>query len=38
VIGSNGDLVGYAGGLPAKKKLLLLEGALKEANQLLLEI
>ena len=28
VIGSNGDLVGYAGGLPAKKKLLALEGNL----------
>jgi len=28
VIGSNGDLVGYAGGLPAKKKLLALEGKL----------
>lgn len=27
VIGSNGDLVGYAGGLPAKKRLLKLEGA-----------
>jgi len=27
IIGSNGDLVGYAGGLPAKKKLLALEGA-----------
>jgi methylated-DNA-[protein]-cysteine S-methyltransferase len=28
VIGSNGDLVGYAGGLPAKKKLLELESNL----------
>ena len=27
VIGSDGNLVGYAGGLPAKKKLLTLEGA-----------
>jgi len=27
IIGSNGKLVGYAGGLPAKKKLLQLEGA-----------
>lgn len=27
VIGSNGSLTGYAGGLPAKKKLLQLEGA-----------
>lgn len=26
VIGSNGDLVGYAGGVTAKKKLLALEG------------
>jgi len=28
IIGSNGDLVGYAGGLAAKKKLLTLENAL----------
>ena len=28
IIGSNGDLVGYAGGLPVKKKLLALEGKL----------
>ena len=27
IIGSNGDLVGYAGGLPAKKKLLEKEGS-----------
>lgn len=27
VIGNDGDLVGYAGGLPAKKKLLELEGS-----------
>jgi methylated-DNA-[protein]-cysteine S-methyltransferase len=27
IIGSDGSLVGYAGGLPAKKKLLKLEGA-----------
>lgn len=33
VIGSNGDLTGYAGGLPAKKKLLQFEGAL-HSNQL----
>ena len=33
IIGSDGDLVGYAGGLPAKKKLLQLEGALVD-NQL----
>ena len=29
IIGSDGKLVGYAGGLTTKKKLLLLEGALK---------
>ncbi len=28
IIGSNGDLVGYAGGLPTKKKLLELESNL----------
>ena len=28
IIGSNGELVGYAGGLPAKKKLLALENNL----------
>ncbi len=28
VIGSDGQLVGYAGGIPAKKKLLQIEGAL----------
>ena len=33
IIGADGKLVGYAGGLPAKKKLLQLEGALIE-NQL----
>lgn len=33
VIGSNGDLTGYAGGLLAKKKLLQIEGALNE-NQI----
>lgn len=33
IIGKNGDLVGYAGGLPIKKKLLMLEGAL-QAGQL----
>ena len=33
IIGSTGDLVGYAGGLPTKKKLLELEGVLK-SNQL----
>ena len=35
IIGSNGDLVGYAGGLSAKKKLLELEGAFRQ-NQLVL--
>lgn len=30
IIGSDGKLVGYAGGLPTKKKLLDLEGALKK--------
>ena len=30
VIGSDGSLVGYAGGLVAKKKLLTLENALEE--------
>lgn len=30
VIGSDGSLVGYAGGLPAKKKLLTLEGSIQE--------
>jgi methylated-DNA-[protein]-cysteine S-methyltransferase len=33
IIGHTGDLVGYAVGLDAKKKLLLLEGSL-EQNQL----
>jgi methylated-DNA-[protein]-cysteine S-methyltransferase len=33
IIGRNGDLVGYAGGLPVKKKLLQLEDALAD-NQL----
>ena len=33
IIGSDGKLVGYAGGLPVKKKLLQLEGSLI-ANQL----
>ncbi len=33
IIGSNGNLVGYAGGLAIKKKLLQLEGAL-DSNQL----
>jgi methylated-DNA-[protein]-cysteine S-methyltransferase len=28
VIGSSGKLVGYGGGLPLKKRLLALEGAL----------
>ena len=34
IIGADGDLVGYAGGLPAKKKLLTLENALPNQNQL----
>ena len=29
VVGSDGSLTGYAGGLPVKKKLLTLEGALQ---------
>lgn len=33
VIGIDGNLIGYAGGLQAKKKLLQLEGALSQ-NQL----
>ncbi|MBL4658657.1 MAG: methylated-DNA--[protein]-cysteine S-methyltransferase [Flavobacteriales bacterium] len=33
IIGSDGNLVGYAGGLPVKKKLLELEGALVD-NQM----
>ncbi len=32
VIGSNGELTGYAGGLPAKRKLLELEGALAQGE------
>lgn len=32
VIGSNGEMVGYAGGVAAKKSLLLLEGALDESQ------
>lgn len=34
VIGENGQLTGYAGGLPAKKKLLSLEGSLYPKGQL----
>jgi methylated-DNA-[protein]-cysteine S-methyltransferase len=40
IIGSNGELVGYAGGLPAKQKLLELEGAkvvMQKAAQTTLE-
>ena len=33
VVGSNGELMGYAGGLPVKKKLLTLEGAFS-SNQM----
>lgn len=36
IIGKDGDLVGYAGGLPAKKQLLQLEGALKTSQLQLL--
>jgi methylated-DNA-[protein]-cysteine S-methyltransferase len=35
IIGSNGELVGYAGGLTVKQKLLNLEGYLKKGQQLL---
>ncbi len=34
IIGSDGKLIGYAGGLPAKKKLLELEGAIRKSEQL----
>jgi len=34
IIGSTGELVGYAGGLAAKKKLLELEGAFREEPDL----
>ena len=34
IIGSSGELTGYAGGLPAKKKLLQLENAVGFSNQL----
>ncbi len=34
IIGSNGDLAGYAGGLPAKKRLLELESNLFSPNGL----
>lgn len=34
VIGENGQLTGYAGGLPAKRKLLELEGSLYPKGQL----
>ena len=37
VIGSDGKLVGYAGGLNTKKKLLELEGAIQTNSQLSLE-
>ncbi|MFK3651646.1 methylated-DNA--[protein]-cysteine S-methyltransferase [Lysobacter enzymogenes] len=33
VIGSDGSLTGFGGGLPVKKHLLMLEGALQEAPQ-----
>jgi O-6-methylguanine DNA methyltransferase len=35
VIGAGGKLVGYGGGLPLKKRLLALEGALDRANMVL---
>lgn len=39
IIGSDGSLTGYAGGLPAKKRLLSLEGGLPEQqNQYALQI
>lgn len=34
IIGNSGDLVGYAGGIPAKKKFLLLENNQRFANQI----
>jgi len=34
IIGSNGDLIGYAGGLSTKKKLLILEGGIDQSEQL----
>lgn len=34
IIGSKGELTGYAGGLPAKKKLLELEGSFPNSPQL----
>jgi len=34
IIGSDGKLIGYAGGLDAKKKLLLLEGVGRGVEQL----
>jgi len=34
ILGSNGDLTGYAGGLETKKKLLYLEGSLPAHGQL----
>ena len=37
VIGMNGSLTGYAGGLDVKRKLLILEGVPQFANQLDLE-
>ncbi len=36
IIGSNGELVGYGGGLAAKKKLLKLEGGYRNPEQYLL--
>lgn len=36
IIGKNGELTGYAGGLNTKKNLLILENSIKEDNQLTL--
>lgn len=38
VVGSNGELTGYAGGLEAKKKLLELEHALPKSNEMQLAL
>lgn len=38
VVGANGSLTGYAGGLPVKKFLLELEGCLPSIHQLALEL
>ncbi len=38
IIGSNGDLIGYGGGLPAKKRLLKLEQSNTGSKQMLLNV